>query len=123
MFDKEPASAALDELNPESTQAGKKRLGRCEQRYLPSAVHVGKKPAVRQRDLDDSRSGSPERALLLIGADILRENRGGDQYLVFPFIGRFADPVLQAVAAFVADEFDHFGIGEQFGADGDRPRS
>src|SRR2546426_9072283 len=108
MLHEEPAGAALVELNRESIQTGKSGLGRCDQRYLPSAVHVGEKLAIRERDLDDSGDGSPERALLLIGADVLRKNLGRDLYLAFPFIRSLADPVLQAVAAFVADKLDHF---------------
>src|SRR6266566_3605209 len=66
---KEPAGAALDELDPESIQTGKLGCGRCDERYFPSAVHVGEKLAVRDRDLDDSGDDSPERGLLHIGAD------------------------------------------------------
>src|ERR1700687_4873909 len=123
MLHKEPAGAAPDKLNPECVQTGKTSLGRCDQRYLPSAVHVGEKPAIRERDLDDSSDGSPEWGLLLIGADVFRKNLGGDLHLAFPFIRSRADPVLQAVAAFVADPFDHFGIGGQFSPDGDCPGS
>ena len=121
VFHQERAGAALDELDAESIQTGKTSLGRCDQRYLPPAVHVGEKPAVRERDLDHSRDGSPEWGLLHIGADVLRKNPRGDLYLAFPFIRSRADPVLDAVSAFVADKFDQFGIDSQFGPDGDRP--
>src|SRR5438034_10949568 len=59
----EPAGAALDKLNAESIQTAKLSFGRCDERYLPSAVHVGEKLAVRDRDLDDSGNDSPERGL------------------------------------------------------------
>src|SRR5437660_666509 len=118
----EPAAAALHELDAESIQTGESGPGGGDQRDVPSAVHVGEQSAVRERDLDDSRQSSPERRLLLIRADVLRENLWGDVYLVLLLIGSLADPVLDAVIAFVADELDHFGIGRQFGANGDRPR-
>src|ERR1700733_10267949 len=121
MFHKQPAGAALDELDSESIQAGESAFGRRDQRYFPSAVHVGEESAIRNRDLDDPGGGSPERALLLISADVLRKNSGSDLYLAFPFVRSLAHPVFQAVAAFVANPFQHFGIGGKFGPDGDSP--
>src|SRR5438067_11661127 len=73
----EPAAAVLHELDAESIQTGERGLGGGDQRDVPSAVHVGEQSAVRERDLDDSRQSSPERRLLLIGADVLREHPGG----------------------------------------------
>jgi hypothetical protein len=86
MLHKESDGAALDEFNPESIQTGKSGLGRGDQSDLPPAVHVGEKPAIQDRDFDDAGDSSPERRLLRIDADVLRENLGGDLYLVFPFI-------------------------------------
>src|ERR1700694_2142245 len=43
MLHKEPAGAALDELNAESIQTAKLSFGRSDERYFPSAVHVGEK--------------------------------------------------------------------------------
>src|SRR5258706_12434761 len=63
---KKPARAAPDELDAESVQTGKRALGRCDQRHLPSAVDFGEESAVRERDLADSGGRSPEGALLLI---------------------------------------------------------
>src|SRR5438034_256843 len=107
MLHQQPAGAALDELNPESIQTGERGLGRRDQRRLPSAVHVAEQSAVRDRDLDNSGDGSPERALLLIDADVLRKSLGSDLYLAFPFIRSLAHPVLQTADAFVADPFKH----------------
>ena len=121
MFHEEPARAALDELDAESIQTRKKGVGRCHERYLSSTIHLAEQPAIRERDLDDSREGSPERGLLLVGADVPRENLGCDRHLVFQFIGSLADPVRQTAFVLVADELDHLGIGEQFGPDRDDP--
>src|SRR5437773_11781157 len=100
MLHQKPAGAALNELDPESIQTGKRGLGRCVQRYLASAVHVAEELAIRERDLDNSRAQSPERGLLLIGADVLRKNLGGKLYLALLFIRSLADPVLHPVAVF-----------------------
>src|SRR5207244_13273258 len=109
----EEHTASQDDCDAESIQAGESGPGGGDQRDVPSAVHVGEQSAVRERDLDDSRQSSPERRLLLIRADVLRENLGGDVYLVLLLIGSLADPVLDAVIAFVADELAHFGIWRQ----------
>src|SRR5947208_8639392 len=113
MLHKQAAGAALDELHSESIQAGKLTLGRRDERDLSSAVHVAEEFAIRDRDLDDSSDGSPERRLLHIGADVLRKNLLSNLNFAFPFIGSLAHEVLHAAAAFVADPFQHFGIGGQ----------
>ena len=86
MLHVQATGAALDELDPESIQTSEGGVGRCNEEHVSSPVHVGDEPAVFHRDLDDPRDGSPERLLLLIRADILREDLGSDRDLALPFV-------------------------------------
>ena len=68
-------------------------------------------------------SALQSRGLLLVSADVLRQNLRRRPLPRFLLIGRFADPVLHGAGFFVADPFDHFRVGGQFRADGDGPGS
>src|SRR4051794_19202028 len=69
------AGAAVDELHSETVETGELGVRRGDQRHFASAVHVGDQLSPGDGDRHDARGGSPERLLLLVGADVLRQDR------------------------------------------------
>ena len=73
------ALAVRDEVDPEPIKPQKTGVRLRYQLYLPSSLEFRDQPIVGNRDLDNSRVGSHSpQVLLLIGANVFRQDFGGE---------------------------------------------
>src|SRR5438067_11385911 len=96
------ALGVLDKTDPQTIKAGEISLRLRHKLDLLSSFEFGEQRSVRDCDFDNCGMGpvSPE-VQLLVGAGVFSQDLWRNPYFGLLFVGRLADPVLEAGVAFV----------------------